>query len=255
MAAKLPTAILLLFSVLASTALPARADELTVAVAANFATTLAEIAAKFEQRSATQIIIVRGSTGKLYAQLLNGAPYDIFFAADTQRPALLEAQQQAVAGSRFSYAIGRLVLWSPDPQLVDKSAAVLHSADFEYLAIANPRHAPYGAAAQQFLSSAGVWETLQPRLVRGENINQAFQFVASGNASLGLVARSQLANERYGSSGTSWEVPESAHEPIVQEAILIKDSEAARTFIKFVRSDIAQRIITAHGYDLPDSDK
>jgi molybdate transport system substrate-binding protein len=252
---KFPAAILLLFSSLASLVLPARADELRVAVAANFADTLAEIATPFEQSSGHRIVIVRGSTGQLYAQLLNGAPYDIFFAADARRPALLEEQGHAVRNSRFSYAIGRLVLWSPDPLLIDGSAKVLATGEFDFMAIANPKLAPYGEAAQQFLTSSGLWDALQPRLVRGENINQTLQFVASGNAALGLIARSQLAYTRQLPAGSRWQVPVAAHEPIVQQAIIVRDSATAHAFIKFVRSDIAQSIIAAHGYDLPSQDE
>lgn len=248
-------AIILLFSLLASQAAPACADELKIAVAANFADTLTEISRAFERQSDHRIIIVRGSTGKLYAQLLHGAPYDAFFAADSKHPQLLEEQGQSVADSRFSYAIGRLVLWSSDPRLIDSTATVLQAGDFTHLAIANPRLAPYGLAAQQFLTSAGRWEALQPKLVRGENINQAFQFVATGNAALGLVARSQLTNKQFEAKGSRWDVPATSHATILQQAVLIQDSDALRTFVKFVRSEAAQSIMTAHGYDLPTADE
>ncbi|MDP6437030.1 MAG: molybdate ABC transporter substrate-binding protein [Gammaproteobacteria bacterium] len=240
---------LLLYSIAATLSGPLYATELRVAVAANFAETLTEIAARFEADTGQPVTIIRGSTGKLYAQIINGAPFDIFLAADSRRPELLENEGYAITGSRFTYAAGRLVLWSPDPDLVDVDGKVLASNDFRFLAIANPRLAPYGEAARQTLEKLGVWESLRGRIVQGENIGQAYQFVASGNASLGLIARSQPLSSSLAPAGSFWEVPASMHEPIMQQGVLLEDTQHARAFLDFMRAQPA--VIVAHGYDLP----
>lgn len=227
--------------------------ELRIAVAANFATTLEAIGTAFEHDGVHTVRISRGSTGKLYAQILNGAPFDIFFAADSERPRLLEERGIAVTGSRFSYATGRLVLWSRTDGLVDPAGAVLDSPRYRRLAIANPKLAPYGAAAVSVLEKRGLWPAISERVVRGENMGQTFQFVQSGNAELGFVARSQLA--QLPSVGSQWLVPENLHEPIDQQAVLLTDTPAARAFAAFVRSQEGERIISAHGYDLPKPEK
>ena len=230
----------------------ARAEEIHIAVASNFTATMQILAERFEKQSGHSVVLLPGSTGKHYAQIMHGAPFDAFFAADAERPALLEAGGRSLPGSRFTYAIGRLVLWSPDPELVDGDGAVLQSRAFRRLAIANPRLAPYGRAAQQFLESRRLWESLQPKLVRGENIGQAFQFVASGNAELGLVALSQLMQSGRHRKGSWWQVPGTLHTPIEQQAVLLSDSTAAADFMRFAKSEPAHTIIRGFGYGIPD---
>ncbi len=228
------------------------ADEIRVAVASNFATTSEAIAQRFEETSGHQVTLVFGSTGKHYAQIRNGAPFEAFLAADERHPEMLESDGSAVPGSRFTYAIGRLVLWSPEAGYVDAEGLVLEGSDFRHLAIANPKLAPYGRAAQEVLRSRGLWEGLQRRLVRGENISQAFQFVKSGNAELGFVALSQVTSpERQPETGSRWPVPEGLHTPIRQQAVLLEDSAATRAFGEFVRSEEARSIIRSFGYRTP----
>jgi len=230
---------------------PTRADEIRVAVAANFSATLAKIAEAFEDATGHRVILASGSTGKHYAQIINGAPFDAFFAADAARPRLLDEAGVGVPNSRYSYALGRLVLWSPQPGLVDDTGAILFSDDFHYLAIANPQLAPYGAAAQDVLEELLLWEKLQGKLVRGENINQTMQFVHSGNAQLGFVAASQLIDGDDAVSGSGWHVPTDLHTPIRQQAILLSDSAIARQFMQFAVRPEAKQIIKKNGYDLP----
>ena len=228
------------------------ADEIRVAVASNFATTSEAIAQRFEEITDHTIILVFGSTGKHYAQIRNGAPFEVFFAADARRPEMLESAGLTLRESRFTYAIGRLVLWSPEEDSVDTEGRILDSGDFRHLAIANPELAPYGRAAQEMLQSRGLWASLERRLVRGENIGQAFQFVKSGNAELGLVALSQLTSpERESEVGSRWVVPETLHSPIQQQAVLLADTAAARSFLEFIKSSEARSIIRSHGYQTP----
>jgi len=225
----------------------AGAVEVRIAVAANFVRPLGEIAALFEQRTGHSAILIPGSTGKHFAQIQNGAPFDAFFAADAERPKLLEKAGKGVAGSRYDYAIGRLVLWSPQSGLVDNAGQILATDRFRYIAIANPKLAPYGRAARELLTAMNQWERLQPQLVRGENINQALQFVRSGNAELGLLARSQLS----GATGSQWLVPANRHAPIVQQAILLSETAAAQQVIDVAQSAEARSIIVSFGYELP----
>ena len=228
---------------------PLAAGEARIAVAANFAPALRAIADNFSASSGHDIVLSPGSTGKHYAQIINGAPFDAFFSADAARPMKLE--QDGLAEGRYTYAIGRLVLWSPAPGLIDPEAKILATASFRFLAIANPELAPYGKAAQETLTRLGLWEQMQPRLVRGENINQAFQFVASGNAELGFVAKSQLKNSRGMDAGSYWEVPAEFHAPIEQQAVLLSDSVIARAFMDYVKSAAGRDLISQYGYDLP----
>lgn len=230
----------------------ARADEIRVAVASNFRPAMAVLAERFEKLSAHEIVVIHGSTGKHYAQIVNGAPFDAFFAADAARPQRLEAEQRIVPGSRFTYAIGKLVLWSKREGLVDPDGQVLRTGSFHHLAIANPELAPYGAAARQVLQTLGLWEQLSSLLVRGENIGQAFQFVVTGNAELGFVARAQLVPPQPGIQGSSWEPPQSFYDPIEQQAVLLQDSPAGRQFLAFMQSEEARALIRANGYDVPD---
>lgn len=240
----------LLSVLVAPAAVPA--DELRIAVAANAAPALRALAGAFEVATSQRAVVASASTGKLYAQIVNGAPFDLLFAADAERPRRLEAEGRAVGGSRFAYAIGRLVLWSADPDLVDSEGAVLREGRFRHLAIANPELAPYGLAARRTLEALGLWEALAGRRVVGENVGQALQFVAAGAAELGFVAASQLAGDagaRLG--GSRWEVPAALHPPIEQQAIVLRDSEAARAFVGFVRSERGAGILVGHGYEVP----
>jgi molybdate transport system substrate-binding protein len=236
---------------LGSAPLPLAADQIRVAVASNFRQAMAAAAERFEQSSGHEVVLIPGSTGKHYAQIRNGAPYDAFFAADVDKPRRLEEEQRIVPGSRFTYAIGQLVLWSKDPALVDPAGEVLKSDRFRHLAIANPDLAPYGAAARSVLQALGLWDTLAPKLVRGENIEQAFQFIISGNAELGFTARSQLEAPGREFGGSSWQPSRSLYPPIEQQAVLLQDSLAGRAFLAFMQGEEARAIVRAYGYDSP----
>ena len=233
------------------------ADELRVAVASNFYSTIKVIAEQFELKTTNssgqqhKVILIPGSSGKHYAQIINGAPFDIFFSADTERARLLEQSERAESGTRFTYALGKLILWSPMDNYVDLKGEVLKSKDFRYLAIANPKLAPYGKAAEEVLKSLNIWTVLGGRIVRGENIAQTFQFVSSGNAKLGFIAYSQIKNSELSISGSFWEVPQSIYRPIEQQAVLLRDSSLAREFLSFVKSDESLSIIYESGYGLP----
>jgi len=232
---------------------PAAADEIRVAVASNFQLAMAAAVTPFQQQSGHTVILIGGSTGKHYAQIMNGAPFDAFFAADAERPHLLETTQRIVPGSRFTYAIGKLLLWSPARDRVDSEGAVLRTGSFNHLAIANPRLAPYGAAARQVLQALGLWETLESKLVRGENIGQAFQFVFSGNAELGFVARAQIEHPDAELQGSSWEPPQDLYDPIEQQAVLLRDSPAGRELMAFMQGPQTRALIRTYGYDVPDA--
>ena len=224
--------------------------EVHVAVASNFLNPLKEIATRYKQDTGNRLILISGSTGKLYAQARHGAPFDVLLAADSKRPTLLEQEGVGVIGTRFTYAVGALVLWSLEPGRVrgEKSLAQMNKGK---LAIANPKTAPYGRAAQQALEGLGLWEKLQPLLVRGENIAQTLQFVATGNARLGFVAKSQMKDPRFKLKGSSWEVPVDMHEPILQQAILLKPGStnaSAKQFVKYLQGPVAKKIIENYGY-------
>jgi molybdate transport system substrate-binding protein len=231
-------------------------ESLTVAVASNFSRPAQEIASRYEEATGQPVRITSGSTGKLYAQISNGAPFDILLAADSVRPALLEDSGLGVAGSRFTYAIGGLVLWSLDKQFNDVDCrAALTDLGSKRLAIANPETAPYGAAAKQFLQETQLWDTVEPHLVYGENIAQTLQFVASGNASLGLVASSQAVDSRLPDATCRWPVPHDTHTALEQQAILLRRAESrevAVEFLLFLRDSVAQDIISSHGYSVPE---
>jgi molybdate transport system substrate-binding protein len=232
----------------------ARAGDIDVAVAANFTSTIQTVAKRFETETGNRVSLSFGSTGKLYAQIVHGAPYDIFLAADKRRPRLLEANGEAVAGSRFTYARGRLALWQPGAKTAKPGRATLEQADFAHLAIANPKTAPYGLAAQQTLQHLGLWKQLEPRLVYGENIAQTYQFVASGNAPLGFVALSQVMTV-HSPKASYWVIPENLHAPIEQQAVLLKRANhnaTAAAFLNYLKTSTeARRIIEAAGYSLP----
>jgi molybdate transport system substrate-binding protein len=227
------------------------AAEVQVAVAANFTAPMQKIAADFERDSGHKALLAFGSTGKFYAQIRNGAPFEVFFAADDETPARLEKEGFAVAGSRFTYAIGQLALWSAQPGYVDDKGAVLKQGAFAHLAIANPKLAPYGAAAAETLNRLGLLAALQPKFVQGENIAQTFQFVSTGNAELGFVALSQVSEGGKLKSGSAWVVPSALHAAIRQDAAILvrgKDNPAARALMKYMKEDKARAIIRAYGY-------
>lgn len=230
------------------------AGEVRLAVATNFHEAAERLAAQFTEATGHSSRISYGSTGKLYAQIRHGAPFDVFLAADQERPQLMEQNGSAVPGTRFTYAVGKLVLWSPDPEAFTDPVAFLREGNFRRLAIANPKTAPYGLAARQTLESLGLWTAMEGKLVRGESIAQTFQFVATGNARAGFVALAQLRDGQGG--GASWEVPDTYHDPIAQQAILLergRNNEAARAWLEFLASREAQDIIRQYGYDIPQS--
>jgi molybdate transport system substrate-binding protein len=226
----------------------AAADVIRVAVATNFANAMQALVAQFEDTSEHTVLVSSGSTGTHYAQIKNGAPFDAFFAADEERPRSLEEEGIAVAGSRVLYAVGRLVLWSRRAGYVDDDGQVLATGNFRHLAIANPALAPYGAATREVLRGRGVWDSLQRRIVQGQDVGQAFSFVYTGNAELGFVAYSQLMEPGRQIQGSYWIVPESLHSPIAQEAVLLRDAPAGRAFIEFVKTPEAREIIRSYGY-------
>lgn len=240
-----------LFLLLFLYAFSTQAGSARIAVASNFAPTMKKLAAIYQANSGHQLQLAFGSTGKHYAQIHHGAPFDAFFAADARRPQLLESEGKTIANSRFTYAIGQLVLWSSQPSLINDDS-VLDTAAFRHLAMANPKLAPYGLAAEAFLQATGRKAKLKPRLIFGENISQTYQFVASGNAELGLIAWSQLQRPTHKISGSWWRVPESTHSPIQQQALLLNNNPAAQGFLKFVQSSQARAIIQSFGYKLPE---
>jgi molybdate transport system substrate-binding protein len=230
------------------------ADEIQVAVAANFSAPMELIAAGFEKATSHRALLTFGSTGKFYTQIQHGAPFEMLLAADARTPERLVAEGTALADSRFTYAIGRLVLWSLDPDLVDAQGLVLAEGAFKHLAIASPSLAPYGAAAIETLTQLGLLEMVRTRFVQGENISQTYQFVASGNAELGFVAKSQVYAAGKLSKGSGWLVPAELHDPIRQHAVLLnrgKDNPAAAALMKYLQSDSARAVIEAYGYALP----
>ena len=232
------------------------ANEIRIAVASNFYPTMKEVVKQFEieafdSSKASKIVLIPGSSGKHYAQIINGAPFDLFFSADKIRPVLLEQQRISKNESRFTYALGKLALWSPIKGLVDPEGQILYDKGFRFLAIANPKIAPYGIATKETLVSMKLWQDMNEKLVRGENIAQAFQFISSGNAELGFVSFSQLMNPNFSVKGSFWEVPQSLYNPIEQQAVLLTDSSLGRDFMSFVQTDKALNIISKFGYDLP----
>lgn len=238
----------LLVALLASAS--AAADSVHVAVATNFAPTCRAIAGSFRAATQHEVVISEGSSGKLFAQIENGAPFEVFLSADAERPRKLEEGGHSVTGSRFAYALGRLALWSAREGFV-RDESVLRGDAFQHLAIANPELAPYGAAARDVLQHLDVWERAQPKLVRGEDVGQTFQFVSTGNAELGFVALSQLTPDR---GGSRWLVPADLHAPIEQQALLLtpgRDAPAARAFLDFLASAAARDLIEGAGYGVP----
>ena len=232
------------------------ADEIKIAVASNFYPTMKELVTHFESitpnsDTTNNIVLISGSSGKHYAQILNGAPFDLFFSADKLRPNMLEKEEVFNNQSRFTYALGKLALWSPFNEYVDSDGQVLYNDDFRFLAIANPKIAPYGIASKETLISMNLWQDMEEKLVRGENIAQTFQFAKSGNAKLGFVSYSQILSLNSSSEGSYWLVPQSMYQPIEQQAILLKDSSLGKDFLSFIKSNEALDIIKRNGYDLP----
>ena len=226
------------------------AEQVHIAVASNFLNPLKEIAKQFERNTKNRLILISASTGKLYAQALHGAPFDVLLAADEKRPALLEKKGLGVPGTRFTYAVGTLVLWSADPERVkeEKSISMIKTAK---LAIANPKTAPYGKAAQEILEKLNLWEKIKSNLVQGENIAQTLQFVATGNAELGFIAKSQIQDPRFKLKGSRWEVPLKFYKPISQQAILLKpgkDNSEAKKFMNYLKGPVSKKIMTSYGY-------
>ncbi len=225
------------------------ADEALVAVAANFAAPLAEVERAFEETTPHRLRVAVGSTGKLYAQILHGAPFDILLAADQERPELLERAGLTVTGSRRTYASGRLTLWSADPERIQGDVpALLAAGSFRRLAMANPALAPYGAAAEEVLQGFGLYAALREKIVTAENIGQTYAMVATGNAEIGFVATSGLWAV---DGGSRWDVPADRHAPIRQDAVLLAraaDNVAAREFLDFLRDDRARAVISGFGY-------
>ena len=237
---------------LVTTALQAQADDVLVAVAANFAGPLAKIAEAFTAATGHVVKPSAGPTGKFYTQITaGGAPFEVLVAADDETPKRLITEGHAVVGSNFTYAIGQLVLWSAQPGLVDDQGTVLASVRFGKLAIANPKVAPYGAAALEVLKARGLSDALTPKLVTGDSIAQAYQFVATGNAELGFVALSQVAAPGKPVTGSLWKVPQALHGPIRQDAVLLKAGEkkpAAAALLAYLKSAPARAVIASYGY-------
>ena len=228
-----------------------RADEVQVAVAANFTAPMKAIVAEFEKATGHKAQLSFGATGKFYAQIRNGAPFQVFLSADDETPAKLEQEGLAEPGSRFTYAVGTLVLWSSRPDFVDAKGEVLSRGAFAHLAVANPKLAPYGAAALETLDKLNLASTLQAKFVQGENIAQTHQFVMSGNAELGFVALSQVMKDGRIASGSAWIVPAEMHRPIRQDAVILapgRDNAAANALLRFLRGRPALAIIRAYGY-------
>ncbi|AYC32766.1 molybdate ABC transporter substrate-binding protein [Pseudomonas cavernae] len=231
----------------------AMAEEVQVAVAANFTAPMQAIASDFEKTTGHKLVTAFGATGQFYAQIKNGAPFEVLLAADDSTPAKLEQEGEAVAGSRFTYAVGTLALWSAKDGYVDAKGEVLKRNAFKHLAIANPKTAPYGLAATQVLAKLGLTQALGGKLVEGQNITQTHQFVSSGNAELGFVALSQIYKGGQISSGSAWIVPASLHEPIRQDAVILnkgKDNPAARALLDYLKGPKAAEVIMSYGYEL-----
>jgi molybdate transport system substrate-binding protein len=230
--------------------LPTQAAQTHVAVAANFIEPAREIAALFQKKTGDEAILISGASGAFFAQITHGAPFEVFLSADEERPRLAVEQGFAVPESRFTYAIGKLVLWSRVIDVTD-GAAALKAGAFNKLSIANPTAAPYGAAAVESLKALGLYDSLQGKIVQGGSIAQAFQFIDTKNAELGFIALSQL----YGNTeGTRWLVPENLHTPIRQDAVLLKNGESdptAKAFLAFLKGPEALEIVKRFGYALP----
>lgn len=229
-----------------------QAAEISVAVAANFTAPMKQITSKFEKETGHKVVASFGSTGKFYAQIKNGAPFEVLLSADDETPTRLVSENAAVAGTQFTYAVGKLVLWSAKPAVVDAAGEVLKKGSFEHIAIANPKLAPYGAAAAQAMNALGVYDSLQAKIVTAESIAQSYQFINSGNAQLGFVALSQVLKDGK-IEGSSWLVPVKLYHPTRQDAVILekgKGKPAAEALMKFLKGDRAKAIIKSYGYEL-----
>ncbi|WP_103311029.1 MULTISPECIES: molybdate ABC transporter substrate-binding protein [unclassified Pseudomonas] len=229
----------------------AQAAEVQVAVAANFTAPIQAIAADFEKDTGHKLVAAYGATGQFYTQIKNGAPFEVFLAADDTTPAKLESEGDTVNGSRFTYAVGTLALWSAKDGYVDNQGQVLKRNDFQHLSIANPKAAPYGLAATQVLDKLGLTDQIKSKLVEGQNITQAYQFVSTGNAELGFVALSQVYKDGKVTGGSAWIVPAELHAPIKQDAVILtkgRDNPAAVALVDYLKGPKAAAIIQAYGY-------
>ena len=231
----------------------AQAEVVQIAVAANFTAPARALAEIFARTTGHEAKLSFGATGAFYTQIKNGAPFDILLAADDERPIRLEKEGDTVPGSRFSYAIGQLVLWSAKPGLVDGGGAVLKGGKFNKIAIANPKLAPYGAAAVETMDKLGLAAALTPKLVTGESIGQTYNFIATGNAELGFVALAQVLDGGKLKSGSMWVVPAKYHAPIIQDAVILKRAAAnpaAKAWMALMRSPNTQDFIRSYGYEV-----
>lgn len=229
----------------------AQAGEVTVAVAANFTGPMEHIAPAFEKATGHKAVVAYGTVGKFYSQIKNGAPFEVLVSADDETPIRLEKDGLAIPESRFTYAIGKLVLWSAKPGLVDDKGEVLKRGGFRHLAIANPKMAIYGAAAVEAMTKMGAYNQLADKIVLGENITQAYQFTASGNADLGFVALSQIYKDGRFAAGSQWMVPPGLYPTLRQDAVLLargKGNPAAEAFLAYLKSEAARKVIAAYGY-------
>lgn len=236
---------------LASAAAPVPAAEVPVAVAANFTEPAKEIAAAFEKATGDKVVLSFGASGAFYTQISHGAPFQVFLSADAERPKKADEEGFSVPGTRFTYAVGRLMLYSAKPGLVDERGKVLSSGKFAKIAIAEPSAAPYGEAAVEAMKKLKLYDTLEPKIVKGSSIAQAYQFVVTGAADMGFVAMSQVVMEK---GGSRWLVPSTLHAPIDQQAVLLKTgagNPAAAAFLKFLKSRPALAIIKRYGYETP----
>lgn len=231
----------------------AHADEVQVAVAANFTAPIQAIAADFEKDTGHKLITSFGATGQFYTQIKNGAPFEVFLAADDSTPQKIETEGATVKGSRFTYATGTLALWSAKDNYVDANGKVLSDNQYQHLSIANPKAAPYGLAATQVLAKRGLTDKVKAKLVEGQSISQAYQFVSTGNAELGFVALSQIYKDGKVTGGSAWIVPADMHDPIKQDAVILnkgKDNPAAKALVDYLKGPKAAAVIKSYGYQL-----
>jgi molybdate transport system substrate-binding protein len=232
----------------------AHADEIQLAVAANFTAPMRKIADAFEKETGHKPLLAFGTVGKFYAQIRSGAPFEALVSSDKETPDKLIRDGLAIEAARYTYAIGKLVLWSAAPGLVDSKGAILTSGAFQHVALANPKLAVYGAAGREVMKKLGVWDAVQPKIVLAENLTQAYQFVASGNAEIGFVALSQIiGSEGKIEKGSAWAPPADLYPPIEQDVILLApgaDRPAARALVNYFKTEKARAIIRAYGYEL-----
>jgi molybdate transport system substrate-binding protein len=229
------------------------ADEVQVAVAANFTAPIQALAKAFEADTGHKLFAAYGATGQFYTQIKNGAPFEVLLAADDTTPAKLEKEGDTVPGSRFTYAVGKLALWSAKEGYVDDKGAVLKANQYQHLSIADPKAAPYGLAATQVLAKLDLTDATKDKIVTGQNITQAYQFVSTGNAELGFVALSQIYKDGKVTSGSAWLVPANLHDPIKQDAVILskgKDSAAAKALVEYLKGPKAAAVIKSYGYEL-----